>query len=128
MLHQRKWIIALAGLSGFLAVAFGAFGAHGLNDPQARDWIKTGASYQSAHAIAALIIIGLGTLGLERAGLIASLFLAGGAVFATTLYAMALGGPHWLGAITPLGGLTLLVAWAVLVWQALSVANAAPAS
>ena len=112
MLHQHKWIITAAGLSGFLAVAFGAFGAHGLNDPQARDWIKTGASYQSAHAIAALIIIGFANQGLRRTGLIASLFLAGGAVFAATLYAMALGAPHWLGAITPLGGLTLLVAWA----------------
>jgi uncharacterized membrane protein YgdD (TMEM256/DUF423 family) len=115
MSKQYKSILALAAASGFVAVAAGAFGAHGLSDPQARDWIRTGASYQLVHAVASLAVLGL---GLKRPGLVAGLFLGGGLVFATTLYAMALGAPHWLGAITPLGGLSLLGGWAALTWQA----------
>jgi uncharacterized membrane protein YgdD (TMEM256/DUF423 family) len=101
-------------MSGFLAVAAGAFAAHGLSDAQARDWIKTGASYQLVHAVASLAVLGL---GLKRPRLIAGLFLGGAAVFAATLYAMALGAPRWLGAVTPIGGLGLLCGWALLAWQ-----------
>jgi uncharacterized membrane protein YgdD (TMEM256/DUF423 family) len=115
MTKQYKTVLVLAGLSGLVAVAAGAFGAHGLTDPQARDWIKTGASYQLVHAVASLAVLGL---GLKRTGLVAGLFLGGGLVFGATLYAMALGAPHWLGAITPLGGLSLLGGWASLTWQA----------
>jgi uncharacterized membrane protein YgdD (TMEM256/DUF423 family) len=115
MSQQHKSILVLAALSGLVAVAAGAFGAHGLTDPQARDWVRTGASYQLIHAVASLAVLGL---GLKRSGLVVSLFLGGGLVFASTLYAMALGAPHWLGAITPLGGLSLLGGWASLAWQA----------
>jgi uncharacterized membrane protein YgdD (TMEM256/DUF423 family) len=115
MSEQHKSILVLAAISGLVAVAAGAFGAHGLADPQARDWVRTGASYQLIHAVASLAVL---SLGLRRPNLVAGLFLGGGLVFASTLYAMALGAPHWLGAITPLGGLSLLGGWASLAWQA----------
>src|SRR3954470_18369626 len=54
----RLWL-ALAALNGFLAVAAGAFGAHAVSDPQAKEWLRTGAQYQAIHAVAALACFGL---------------------------------------------------------------------
>lgn len=104
-------IVMLAALSGALAVAAGAFGAHGASG-QAIDWLKTGAHYQLVHAIAALI-----ALRLEARG-VAWLFVGGGMIFAGTLYLMALGLPRWLGAVTPIGGALLIGGWLWLAWIA----------
>ena len=104
-------LVLLAALSGALAVAAGAFGAHGASGAAA-DWLKTGAQYQLLHAIAALAILRLDARGP------AILFLAGGALFAGTLYLMALGLPRWLGAITPIGGALLIAGWLWLAWLA----------
>lgn len=106
-------IVVLAALSGAIAVAAGAFGAHGVSGPAA-EWLKTGATYQLIHAVAALAVFDrIGAKGP------AALFLAGGAIFALTLYAMAIGAPRWLGAITPIGGTLLIVGWLWLAWAAL---------
>lgn len=104
-------LLLLAALSGALAVAAGAFGAHGASG-KAAEWLRTGAQYQLIHALAALIAVQL------RAGGAAWLFVAGGALFAGTLYLMALGLPRWLGAITPLGGALLIAGWLWLAWSA----------
>jgi uncharacterized membrane protein YgdD (TMEM256/DUF423 family) len=106
-----NWIVIAAALSGALAVAAGAFGAHGASG-NAAEWLKTGAQYQLLHAVAALAV-----LRLEARGP-ASLFLAGGLIFAGTLYLMALGLPRWLGAITPIGGVLLIAGWLWLAWTA----------
>lgn len=106
-----NWIVVFAALSGALGVAAGAFGAHGASGA-AVEWLKTGAQYQMLHAVAALAI-----LRLEAKGP-AVLFLAGGALFAGTLYLMALGLPRWLGAITPIGGALLIGGWLWLAWVA----------
>ena len=102
-------IVLLAALSGALAVAAGAFGAHGASGP-AVDWLKTGAQYQLLHAVAALAILRLDAKGP------ATLFLAGAAIFAGSLYLMALGLPRWLGAVTPIGGVLLIAGWLWLAW------------
>ncbi len=102
-------IMMLAALSGALAVAAGAFGAHGASGA-AVEWLKIGAHYQLVHALAALL-----ALRMEARGL-AWLFVAGGAVFAGTLYLMALGLPRWLGAVTPIGGALLIAGWLWLAW------------
>ncbi len=102
-------ILVLAALSGALAVAAGAFGAHGASGA-AVEWLKTGAHYQLVHALAALLAVRFEARGP------AWLFLAGSAIFAGTLYLMALGLPRWLGAITPLGGTLLIVGWLWLAW------------
>lgn len=99
---------ALAGLSGAIAVMAGAFGAHGATG-KAAEWLNTGAHYQMIHAIAALV-----ALGFPRGRGAAILFVGGGALFAGTLYAMAVGGPKWLGAITPMGGAAMIAGWLVL--------------
>jgi uncharacterized membrane protein YgdD (TMEM256/DUF423 family) len=100
----------LAALSGALAVAAGAFGAHGAQG-QAAEWLRTGGQYQLVHAVAALV-----ALRLEARGP-AWLFVAGGAIFALTLYLMALGAPRWFGAITPIGGALLIAGWLWLAWS-----------
>ena len=118
-LPARIWMV-LASLSGLIAVAAGAFGAHGVADPQAKGWLQTGAHYQLVHALAVFACVMLWRLGGTTAGLAAWLFLAGGFIFSATLYAMALGGPRILGAVTPIGGVLLILGWAVLAWTAFS--------
>ncbi|MET0308946.1 MAG: DUF423 domain-containing protein [Sphingomonas sp.] len=105
-----RLVTILAALSGALAVAAGAFGAHGASG-EAAEWLKTGGHYQLIHAVAALIAVQM------RARGPAWLFVIGGAVFAATLYLMALGCPHWLGAVTPLGGAALIAGWLWLAWD-----------
>ncbi len=107
-----KLLMVLAALSGAVAVAAGAFGAHAASG-QAAEWLKTGGSYQLVHAVASLVA------GRMAARVPAWLFVAGGAVFAGTLYLMALGLPRWLGAVTPVGGAMLIIGWLLLAWMAL---------
>ena len=109
-----NWIAVLAALSGAIAVGAGAFGAHGASG-QAQEWLKTGAHYQLIHAVAALV-----ALRMEARGS-AWLFIGGGAVFAGTLYLMALGAPRWFGAITPIGGAMLIAGWLWMAWVARTV-------
>ena len=97
----------LAAISAGIAVAAGAFGAHGASSAEARGWLQTGGQYQLIHAVAALALLAL----MPGARWAAWCFLIGGAVFAGTLYAMALGGPRWLGAVTPIGGTLLILGW-----------------
>jgi uncharacterized membrane protein YgdD (TMEM256/DUF423 family) len=110
----RNILLALAALSGLTAVGAGAFAAHGIADPEAKDWLKTGASYQMWHALAVFASMTTLRRPSRSAILTPVLFLAGSAVFSGSLYAMALGAPRWFGAVTPLGGLCLMAAWGVL--------------
>ncbi len=96
-------LAALLALSGAIAVIAGAYGSHGATG-KAAEWLTTGAHYQMIHAVAGLVVIARGR---GPAGLL----LLGAAIFAGTLYAMALGGPKWLGAVTPLGGLAMILGW-----------------
>jgi len=100
----------LAALSAAIAVIAGAFGAHGA-EGKAVQWLKTGGEYELIHALATLVAL---RMGVRTA---AMLLLGGSALFAATLYAMALGGPLWLGAITPVGGVGMIAGWLVLAWQ-----------
>ena len=101
---------SLAALSAALAVAAGAFGAHGASSPQAAEWLQTGGVYQMIHAVGALVVM-------QRSRGAAMLLLVGAAIFALTLYAMALGAPRWFGAITPIGGTMLIVGWLWAAWN-----------
>lgn len=102
---RRGALLALAALSGAMAVMAGAFGAHGVSGKPA-EWLKTGGEYQMVHAVAAIA-----AAQLARSGWPAGLLLGGSTLFAGTLYAMALGAPSWLGAVTPLGGLGMIAGW-----------------
>ncbi len=107
-----NWLMVLAALSGAVAVGAGAFGAHGASG-QAAEWLRTGGQYQLIHAVAALVALRLEARGPGW------LFVLGGALFAGTLYLMALGLPRWLGAITPIGGALLIAGWLWLAWMGL---------
>ena len=120
---RRTWT-ALAAVAGFVSVAAGAFAAHGIEDPSAREWLRTGSTYGFVHVLATLACLPLMAAGAQRARLAPGFFLAGVALFSGSLYAMALGGPRWLGAITPVGGVLFLVGWAVIAWAALELDRA----
>jgi uncharacterized membrane protein YgdD (TMEM256/DUF423 family) len=126
---ERTYLV-LAGIVGFLGVALGAFGAHGLkkrlaqlpDGEQRMAWWQTGAQYHQIHALA----IGLAAFVAGRApgGTIAGwLWLSGIALFSGSLYAMTLTGIRKLGAVTPLGGLLFLAGWAALAAAGLSLGS-----
>lgn len=121
-MSPQSWI-ATGALVCALAVAAGAFGAHGLAtrlDARGLELWETAARYAM---YAGLALLALGLLGLHdpRRGLdlAGGLLLAGAAVFSGTVAALALGGPRWLGAVTPLGGLGLIVGLVVFAVAAL---------
>ena len=96
----------------------GAFGAHGLKARVSSEMLavfETGVRYQMYHALA-LLAVGWAATRWPGGWITASgwLFLAGIVVFSGSLYAMTFTGARWLGAITPIGGVTLLVGWAAL--------------
>lgn len=114
--------ISVGALSGFIAVAAGAFGAHALRERLSSDMLQvfqTGVTYQMYHALA-LLGVGIllarfsidGNVWLSAAGW---LFVAGTILFSGSLYLLSLTGTTWLGAITPLGGVAFLLGWLALV-------------
>jgi uncharacterized membrane protein YgdD (TMEM256/DUF423 family) len=107
----------IACLSGFFAVALGAFGAHSLKStlsPEMLTVFETGVRYQMYHAFA-LLAVGwaLDRFGVSLFQVAGWLFVAGSVLFSGSLYALAVSGTRWLGAITPLGGLAFLAGWCV---------------
>ena len=119
-----SWVL-VGAISGFLGVALGAFGAHGLpkdTPAQALEWWKTAAQYHMIHALA-LVLTGLAGLQGLRADAAGWCFLLGTAIFSGTLYAMTLGAPRVLGAVTPIGGVLLLAGWIALAVAARSLAG-----
>ena len=121
-MHSRTLMIT-AAVAAFLAVAFGAFGAHGLKGQLSEADMaiyRTAVDYHMWHAL------GLGWIGLmaERHPFARGFRWAGGALmiglllFSGSLYALSLSGVRWLGMITPLGGLSFLAGWALvaLTW------------
>ena len=114
---RRLWT-SLAAISGFVAVLAGAFAAHGAQDPTAKELLRTGSTYELTHALAVLACAGLDGPGMPRARFAPAWFLGGSLLFSGSLYALALGAPRIIGAITPFGGVAFLVGWAVLAWAA----------
>lgn len=104
----------IAAALGFLAVALGAFGAHGLNPTLTANGMvevwKTAVFYHLIHAVMLFVLAQRPPL---RRGPW-SCFLGGILVFSGSLYALALSNVKWLGAITPIGGVLFLVGWAWL--------------
>ena len=111
--------LGLAALGGLASVAIGAFGAHGVADPQAKAWMDTGATYLMVHSLAVFAAAFVAGQGGRLARLCPMFFLGGGVIFCGTLLAMALGAPRILGAVTPVGGLMFLVGWLLLAIAAL---------
>lgn len=119
---MERLLLIASGASGFLAVALGAFGAHGLKahlaqvaDGAARlgHW-ETAAHYHLVHSLALSLAAYLAQRdGGPLAAAAGGCFAAGILLFSGSLYTMTLTGARWLGAITPLGGLAMLAGWAL---------------
>ncbi len=117
---MAKAFFVIAALMAFMAVAGGAFGAHGLKSKVSTDMLdtfQTGIQYQFYHALGLLIVaiiiqVFQPSLLLKISGF---LFIGGIVIFSGSLYALVLTGVKWLGAITPIGGLSFLAGWICLL-------------
>jgi uncharacterized membrane protein YgdD (TMEM256/DUF423 family) len=117
-----NWIF-LGALLGAVSVIAGAFGAHALAarlEPRELALWETAARYLMVGAFA-LILLGLfgrqgNTKGVDGAGWC---LLAGSFIFSGTVFALALGSPRWLGAVTPIGGTLLIIGFLIFAWAAL---------
>ena len=102
----------------FLAVALGAFGAHGLRQRLSPDMLaifETGVRYHVYHALALLVVAWVADKNPESLANAAGwAFALGIVVFSGSLYILSISGIRWLGAVTPLGGVALLVGWVLL--------------
>jgi uncharacterized membrane protein YgdD (TMEM256/DUF423 family) len=128
MNSSTRPIVLAAGLLGFLGVALGAFGAHALKDTLTahgtlETW-RTAVLYQLVHSVALLALAGWREAPAKMRGSAAWCFVAGVVLFSGSLYWLALGGPGFLGPVTPLGGLSLLAGWASIGVAAWKVARA----
>lgn len=122
---MHKVFLLIAAVLGFLGVAFGAFGAHGLRNrlsPEMLAVFEIGVRYQMYHVFALLAVAAaIGHFGQVRLLTIAGWsFIAGTLIFSGSLYALALTGTGMFGAITPIGGLGFLIGWACLAFLAAS--------
>jgi uncharacterized membrane protein YgdD (TMEM256/DUF423 family) len=123
---MTRCCIAAGALLGAVAVAGGAFGAHGLKDVleangQAANW-ETAARYCMYHALALVVLGLLATLRTRAMGTIAAAavcFVTGTLVFSGCLAALALTGVKILGAIVPIGGTLLIAGWLLTAWAGL---------
>jgi uncharacterized membrane protein YgdD (TMEM256/DUF423 family) len=118
-----RTFLLIGAVFGFLGVAIGAFGAHGLKNRLSPDMLaifETGVRYQMYHVFAVLIVAAaIGHVGSARLLTIAGWsFVAGMLIFSGSLYALALTSTTILGAITPFGGLAFLIGWACLAFFA----------
>ena len=120
-----KLFLLFAAINGALAVTLGAFGAHALKQSLSATALQTWHTAVQYHFIHVLALLGvaltLKVLGVSTAGKVSGIALIVGIVlFSGSLYWLALGGPRWLGPITPLGGLAFIVGWlafAVSIWR-----------
>lgn len=128
-MRLAQLLLALGAVAGGLGVVFGAFGAHALKarlTVAALDTWQTAVLYQFVHAVG-LLAVGLWLklavadgLPADRALSFAGIaFAVGILLFSGSLYALALGGPRWLGPVTPIGGLAFIAGWLALVFAAL---------
>lgn len=115
-----RLLAVITGCYGFAGVALGAFGAHGLRDkvaPHLFDVWQTAVQYQMFHVLALLAVLMMAVQQPENRKLrvAAALFVIGICIFSGSLYALVLTGITVLGAITPVGGVLLLLGWLVLI-------------
>jgi len=117
--------VAWTGLGALLcaaSVAAGAFGAHGLKariDSRALELWETAAAYLMYAGLGLAVSGVLARLRKVSVGFAGTSLLAGALVFSGTVFALALDGPRWLGAVTPIGGLLMVLGWVLLAVLAL---------
>jgi len=104
-----RYLPACAAANAILALTFGTFAAHGIKDPQARDWIMTGVIFQLPHVAAVFALLAWRQTRYVRAG--AWAVSIGSLIFASNLDALALGAPRWIAALAPIGGSLMMFGW-----------------
>jgi uncharacterized membrane protein YgdD (TMEM256/DUF423 family) len=114
-MNRFRFYAAFAALLGGLSVAAAAFGQHHLTEPHARELFETATRYQFMHAMATIAALVFWRWGATRARFAPPFFLGSTVLFAGSLYALALGGPAFLGWMTPIGGIGFWIGWGVLV-------------
>lgn len=122
---MQKIFLLSGAILGGLGVALGAFGAHALRATleasQRLDTFETAVKYQFYHALALLLVAVL-SYQMEKETRLLSYagysFLAGTLIFSGSLYILCFTGIRWLGAITPIGGVLMIVGWGLLAWVA----------
>ena len=120
---NMKKILFTTGLLGLSGVALGAFGAHALKQSLAErgasgTW-ETAVLYHLLHTVALFVCARSSVEGWHQNRVVCWLWIAGILLFSGSLYILALGGPRWLGPVTPLGGVLLIAGWAWIAWDAL---------
>ena len=115
-----KIAFLFAAFAGALGVLLGAFGAHGLREsiePRLMETFQTAVQYQLIHALALLLVsLIIGWLGQSLSfDISAYAFMAGIILFSGSLYGLVLTDIRWLGPVTPLGGLCLIIGWLALL-------------
>jgi len=118
MNDKKLWLI-ISAISGFTAVAIGAFGAHGLKEmlsPQILDVYKTGVLYQLVHSVV-LLTLSLNTL--IKTKLPSIFILVGIILFSFSLYIYSTSGIRFFAMITPIGGVCFLIGWLSIIYEAL---------
>ncbi|MHB8353443.1 MAG: DUF423 domain-containing protein [Burkholderiales bacterium] len=115
---MKSSALIIGSLLAALGIGLGAFGSHGLRhilEPVQLEWWHTAVQYQMWHALG---LIGLGASRVARLTLPVTLLTLGTLIFSGTLYLLALTGLHWLGMITPIGGLLMIAGWLAVAWRA----------
>jgi uncharacterized membrane protein YgdD (TMEM256/DUF423 family) len=119
---DKSRMLFLGAVFAGLAVAGGAFGAHMLKsilDPAMLGAFETGVRYQMYHALALCVLANIDEPNQKlRVAAVGWLFTIGILLFSGSLYLLTLSGIRWIGALTPLGGATLITGWALLAWTA----------
>jgi uncharacterized membrane protein YgdD (TMEM256/DUF423 family) len=124
---MNRQLALLSAILGFTGVGFGAFGAHALKNAvegladgaQRLAWWDTGARYHLVHAVAVGVMAVLAAQLGTRMPIVAGwLFALGVLLFSGSLYVMGATGIRWLGAVTPLGGIAMLVGWTLMALAA----------
>lgn len=121
---NAKVFLALGALFALVGVVIGAFGAHGLKarlSPEMLAIYHTGVSYHFYHALG-LLLVGFAFFHFEDSAALRTagwLMVTGIGLFSGSLYALALSGEKWFGAIAPLGGTAFILAWGAFAWAVL---------
>jgi uncharacterized membrane protein YgdD (TMEM256/DUF423 family) len=118
-MNDKKFWIIISAVSGFTAVAIGAFGAHGMREKLSTEMLevyKTGVLYQFIHTIVLLI---LSLTNFIKTKIASIFFLAGILLFSFSLYLYSTSGIKFFAMITPVGGVCFLIGWLLLIVEAI---------
>jgi uncharacterized membrane protein YgdD (TMEM256/DUF423 family) len=108
-MNTPRLLPALAALNAILALTFGTFAAHGIKDPQAREWIMTGVLFQLPHVAAVFALLAWRNTKPVHYG--AWAIAVGSLIFAGVLNMLALGAPRGVAAFAPIGGTLMMLGW-----------------